>query len=119
MKRTITAAGRLLVAAVSLASLLLLNAPAATATPVINDILCESGGSQYMCFASVSNTVGTVTYRWDIYVNTIYQYSISSKYTGKRWCNYRAIYNYRYYVTDATGTAQASGGFDCSRDPWQ
>jgi hypothetical protein len=120
MTRFSRAAGRIMVAVASLTSLLILNAPAATATPIIGDIWCESGARKFICRADVSNTVGTVTGRWELYRFGVYLGSLGGTYgTGMRSCTPGGDYRIEYYVTDATGTAHASTSVSCSGDPWQ
>lgn len=118
MKRTLRNVGRALLAVLPVAALLVLHAPAATATPVIDYSNCESGDSKLVCYTWYSNTVGSVSVTWNFYEGGLYRFSRYGDTTGIVGCQRNRMYTYYLYVTDSTGTAQSWGNIYCNPYDW-
>ncbi|MFE9744137.1 hypothetical protein ACFYOT_04470 [Saccharothrix saharensis] len=105
----------------SLAALLPAAAAALALTPSANavtsvDVLCESGGSKYMCFA-YHDAQAPSTVRW--YVNGNYVPFLDNRtFTGQRGCAAGSYVNVQAVVSDATGSVTGSGGVICNAGPW-
>lgn len=105
-------------AMVAAALLMLLSAPAATAAPTITEVICESGLNNMRCEVSYTGAVGTVTVRWDAYTSGVHRF------TRYGWlvtfgCSPGTWYTMKVFVTDSTGTTQATTSAVCRSGSWQ
>ncbi|WP_436498703.1 hypothetical protein [Actinokineospora sp. HUAS TT18] len=103
-------------AVAAVAGLSLAAAPQAAAVTSATIESCESGASQFYCFASATDIVGTATVRW--YLNgTLYTALNDKWFTGLRPCRVTG-YNVRVVVTDAVAQKEDSYFIPCNSGPW-
>jgi len=118
MIRSLKCASRAVLSIIAVALSFIAFTPSASAAPTVDYLLCESGGSKFMCTLSYSGAVGSVTVRWDVYANNTYLYTTYANNLSLRACSPGTFYGVQVYLTDSTGTTHTSSGVGCSRDQW-
>ena len=108
---------RTFVPALAVVGLGLSFAPAASATPQLDWMDCQSGASRYVCGVHYTGAVGPVTHRWEFYWRGNH---VGTQHTSTAVGNCLANqpYNVYVYVTDSTGQAQSSLVFVCNPGDW-